>query len=297
MNQKEKDALVKSIRNKKIKKYVLTVFTMFIVVSVAIGLSIEQKDSKIADGNGNVIVDNAGDALDSGDVKVSDEEKGDKIEKDKNDKKDKKSKRDKKDKKKSTKKMSKQKAAAKKQDEKLSKLSDKEKAKIEPKDVAVKNNEDFTASNGGNKALRPKVPQPVTVTLEIYCNTLSNDMDRLEEESIRDYIPKDGVILAKTKYSGTTDNTVFDALNTLCRNNNIQMEFSYTPLFESNYIEGINYLYEFHGGPQSGWMYKVNGWFPNYGCSSYYLSDGDEIVWAYTCEGLGTDIGAPKWMG
>ena len=44
-------------------------------------------------------------------------------------------------------------------------------------------------------------------------------------------------------------------------------------------------------------MYKVNDWFPNYGCSSYYLKDGDEIVCCYTCEGLGTDVGADEWMG
>ena len=41
-------------------------------------------------------------------------------------------------------------------------------------------------------------------------------------------------------------------------------------------------------------MYKVNGWFPNYGCSSYKLEDGDTIVWCYTCKGLGTDVGAPS---
>ena len=39
-------------------------------------------------------------------------------------------------------------------------------------------------------------------------------------------------------------------------------------------------------------MYKVNGWFPNYGCSSYKLKDGDSIVWAFTCNGLGADLGA-----
>ena len=37
-------------------------------------------------------------------------------------------------------------------------------------------------------------------------------------------------------------------------------------------------------------MYKVNGWFPNYGCSSYYLKDGDVIEWVYTCD-LGKDVG------
>ena len=38
------------------------------------------------------------------------------------------------------------------------------------------------------------------------------------------------------------------------------------------------------------WMYKVNDWFPNYGCSRYQLQNGDVVEWEYTCE-LGKDIG------
>ena len=37
-------------------------------------------------------------------------------------------------------------------------------------------------------------------------------------------------------------------------------------------------------------MYRVNGEFPNKGCSDYELNDGDVIEWAYTCD-LGRDIG------
>ena len=37
-------------------------------------------------------------------------------------------------------------------------------------------------------------------------------------------------------------------------------------------------------------MYKVNGWFPNYGCSRYSLKQGDVIEWVYTCD-LGRDVG------
>ena len=44
----------------------------------------------------------------------------------------------------------------------------------------------------------------------------------------------------------------------------------------------------------SGWMYKVNGWFPNYGCSRYQLKDGDVIEWVYTCD-LGKDVGGDYW--
>ena len=85
--------------------------------------------------------------------------------------------------------------------------------------------------------------------------------------------------------------TVYDVLSRVCSYAGIQMEASWTPLYNSYYVEGINNLYEFDCGNESGWMYKVNGWFPNYGCSSYYLEDGDTIVWTYTCNGLGADVG------
>jgi hypothetical protein len=84
-------------------------------------------------------------------------------------------------------------------------------------------------------------------------------------------------------------------LNRICKKTGIQIEYSWTPLYGSYYIEGINHLYEFDCGEQSGWMYKVNEWFPNYGCSSYYVDDGDVIVWCYTCQGLGRDVGC-DWM-
>lgn len=74
------------------------------------------------------------------------------------------------------------------------------------------------------------------------------------------------------------------------------MESSYTPIYGSYYIEGINQLYEFDGGGQSGWQYCVNGWFPNYGCSSYSVEDGDVIEWKYTCN-LGSDVGNTSMGG
>ena len=136
----------------------------------------------------------------------------------------------------------------------------------------------------------------ITVKLEIRCSQLTENLDKLETPGIEKYIPKDGIILANTLYYGKPGETVFDALNALTRDNNIQLEFSYTPVYESYYIEGINYLYEYDCGPQSGWMYSVNGVFPNYGCSSYELHDGDQIVWEYTLEGYGEDLDANSWM-
>ena len=83
--------------------------------------------------------------------------------------------------------------------------------------------------------------------------------------------------------------TVFDVLLRTVLENDIHMEYVDTPVYDSAYIEGIANLYEFDAGEQSGWMYSVNEEFPNYGCSSYQVKDGDVICWVYTCN-LGTDV-------
>ena len=115
-------------------------------------------------------------------------------------------------------------------------------------------------------------------------------MENLENEAVKPYIPADGVILAATEVKYTPGETVFDVLLRVTRDNGVQMEFREDALYSGAYIGGINYLYEFDGGPLSGWMYKVNEQFPNYGCGRYEVADGDVIVWLYTCD-LGTDVG------
>lgn len=131
---------------------------------------------------------------------------------------------------------------------------------------------------------------PKYCTIEICCDTILSNMENLESGK-EGYVPSNGTILATSKIEFTDGETVFDVLKRACELTGTQLEYSYTPLYESYYIEGINYLYEYDCGDQSGWMYKVNGWFPNYGCSSYKVKDGDVIVWCYTCNGLGADVG------
>jgi len=115
------------------------------------------------------------------------------------------------------------------------------------------------------------------------------------ETSKSEFVPENGCILPTVKVELDKNDTVFEVLKEVCEIYKIQLEYSWTPMYESYYIEGINNLYEFDCGYESGRMYKVNGWFPNYGCSSYELKDGDNIVWCYTCVGLGADVGAEGW--
>lgn len=140
-------------------------------------------------------------------------------------------------------------------------------------------------------------PQSATVTLSIECKTVLENLSVLDPAlKAGDFVPEDGVILPCTRYVLRPGDTVYDILSRAVRYNKIQMEYQGADKnsFSSVYIKGINYLYEFSCGPLSGWMYTVNGIFPQYGCSKYELSDGDRIEWLYTCD-LGRDVGC-IWM-
>ncbi len=131
--------------------------------------------------------------------------------------------------------------------------------------------------------------QVLTCTLSVRCDSILQHMEWLEPQKV-ELVPEDGVIYAERTVVFYDGESVFDVLLREARQNGIHMEFEHTPLYNSSYIEGIANLYEFDCGELSGWMYRVNGWFPNYGCSRYQLKDGDQIEWLYTCE-LGADIG------
>lgn len=134
----------------------------------------------------------------------------------------------------------------------------------------------------------------LTCTFSISCATILDNMDQLTSGK-EGLVPSDGVILPATRVTFSPGESVFDVLQRVCRENRIHMESSFTPMYNSHYIEGINNLYEFDVGSESGWMYSVNGWFPNYGCSRYQLENGDTVCWVYTCD-LGYDVGG-GYMG
>ena len=152
---------------------------------------------------------------------------------------------------------------------------------------------DFHRTEIANNRLVENESTENLCTITIRCDTIFDNVDSLEEAKLP-YVPASGEILPVITVEFTSGETVFDVLKRVCEAADLQIEYSWTPLYDSYYIEGINHLYEFDCGTQSGWMYKVNGWFPNYGCSAYTLQGGEEIVWAYTCVGLGMDLGAER---
>lgn len=126
-------------------------------------------------------------------------------------------------------------------------------------------------------------------TIEIRCDSILENPDKLNREK-QPYVPEDGQILKEISVNFEEGDTVLDVLERVCTVGEIPLEYNYTPAYKSYYIEGINHLYEFDCGPASGWTYTVNGAYPNYGCSSFKLSDGDEIRWLYTSDYTSTGI-------
>ncbi|WP_020617027.1 DUF4430 domain-containing protein [Paenibacillus daejeonensis] len=135
----------------------------------------------------------------------------------------------------------------------------------------------------------------LTATLSVSATTLLDKLDRLDPNKL-EVLPQDGIIFKSQKVTFYEGESVFDVLLREMKKHKIHMEFVMTPLYNSNYIEGINNLYEFDAGELSGWMYKVNGWFPNYGSSRYALEDGDVVEWVYTTD-LGRDVGGDGAAG
>lgn len=132
-----------------------------------------------------------------------------------------------------------------------------------------------------------------TCTFSIECSTILNNLSDLDPDK-RELVPSNGVILAPTTVTFYEGESVYDVLQRACKENGIHMEVSWTPVYNSAYVEGINNLYEFDCGALSGWMYAVDGWYPNYGCSRYQLKAGEKVEWRYTCD-LGRDVGC-EWL-
>lgn len=155
---------------------------------------------------------------------------------------------------------------------------------------------------GGRSFLGPKDPADVkigdaeyTCTFSISCATILDNMDLCNKEK-RELVPENGWILEPVTVTFYEGESVFNVLQRTCMQQKIHLEFVDTPVYNSAYIEGINNIYEYDVGNLSGWMYKVNGWCPNYGCSRYQLQDGDIVEWVYTCS-LGADVDGGSAVG
>mgnify|MGYP003254789824 FL=1 len=82
--------------------------------------------------------------------------------------------------------------------------------------------------------------------------------------------------------------SAFDALTAAAREQHVRVD--YTGSVYGTYVRGIGYIQEFGFGELSGWLYKVNGEFPDVSAAYFTLNEGDVVEFVYTCS-LGSDVG------
>ncbi len=120
----------------------------------------------------------------------------------------------------------------------------------------------------------------VSCTVTVECKSILNHMDDLKEGH-EEFVPSDGYIINDYTYNGKPGDTAYDALKDACNSKNIKLTSEKTAY--GIYISGINNLDEFDCGKQSGWMYKVNGKYPNTTCGNVTISENDSIIFEYVC--------------
>ncbi|MGN1423054.1 MAG: DUF4430 domain-containing protein [Oscillospiraceae bacterium] len=128
----------------------------------------------------------------------------------------------------------------------------------------------------------------VAVTVSADCSAVLSRMGDIDEAvNPAEVIPADGVVIGQTEVSVAEGGTAFDALTAAARANGVRVD--YTGSVYGVYINGIGFIYEFGFGSTSGWMYRVNGEFPDTSAGTFVLSEGDKVEFIYTCD-MGNDI-------
>ena len=141
------------------------------------------------------------------------------------------------------------------------------------------------AMKGANNDIENR-PDENICYITITCNTALESGEL--SEAMLEILPENGVILENYEAKYEDGESVFDVIARAVWDNKIHMEYSGTKSVP--YIEGVANLYEFDCGSLSGWMYRVNGWFPSFGMGQYKVERGDSIELIYTCD-LGKDVG------
>ncbi len=117
--------------------------------------------------------------------------------------------------------------------------------------------------------------------------------------SVQDMIPtpegKDwpearGVMLDSAQVSIYEDDTMLDAIERACVENNIEISFD----SNKTYVTGIDGLEQLERGEKSGWFVTLNGWFTDDGAGNFTVAngkfaDGDIVTMEYSLD-YGNDL-------
>ena len=149
------------------------------------------------------------------------------------------------------------------------------KKKTKEKTTKTKNTKETTTASKNESTIQTAENQTTEAKQEqsceflISCKTVLSNKSALQSNY---QVPAGGKIYEK-KMEFEEGDTVMDVL----KRTGVDIDVS------KGYVAGIDGLYEFDCGKNSGWMYRVNGKFPNYMAGKCKLHDGDKVEWLYTC--------------
>lgn len=122
------------------------------------------------------------------------------------------------------------------------------------------------------------------VYIQIRCDSVAEATEKLEDQTLVEYIPEDGIAMARLKYIAKEGDSVLEILEKICKNNNIEVKKS-----EDGLIEAIGYLKNGDCGEGSCWVYTVDGKLMSDNPADCKVKGGEDIVWTFTLNG-GHDI-------
>ena len=124
--------------------------------------------------------------------------------------------------------------------------------------------------------------------VSVRCDSVLDKLKEMKEEVV-EIIPKDGIMYEEKNVKFEKGESAFDVLEREMKKSGIHIEFTISPIYNTAYLQGIGNLYEFDCGELSGWLYKVNGEFPDCSSFDYIVNSGDVIEFVYTCDS-GKDV-------
>lgn len=138
----------------------------------------------------------------------------------------------------------------------------------------------FFGCSADNQTDTTSSSSTITCTVTVECKSVLDNSDNLKAGH-ESYVPSDGYIINGYTVTIPNGSSAYDAVKSACDEQGVSVNVSNSSF--GKYISGFNNIDEKDCGSQSGWIYYVNGSSPPKGCDKYTLSNGDNVVFSYTC--------------
>lgn len=170
-------------------------------------------------------------------------------------------------------------------DSKTTKASEKNTEKTSTSKNPTKNKSSTAQSTTKKKTTTTKkqttTSSTITCTVTVECKSILKNMDKLADGHAP-YVPSDGYFINSCTVTLDNGSSAYDAVQLACNKQGVHMTTVNSGY--GKYVKGFNNIDEKDCGSQSGWLYFVNGSSPSKSCSKYKLSNGDNVVFSYTCK-------------